>query len=386
MVDYMQLALVLAFQAPVICIIICIYLLASYVKVGSNGLQVFLLRTLTIGCILTMIFEILPALINYGIIDVDLNYYAWIVILSYSIALINSICWSEYCISKVNKPPLVFTVFVRILYFFVFVVIVMRIAFIDSEWFAYVKDGVIQYGILDDIQTYGCILINILTFILVIVKYCDKHEYANRELYGKLVFSSGIILFARVFYIVTFIPYSVWIGEMMVLLYLFMGLQKSIIFTDELTRLNNRRCLIRDINDKMQAENKWCYFIFDINEFKIINDNYGHSEGDRALILLGSVLGNVARMNNAEAYRYGGDEFSVLYECIDKEEADKLGNLIDGAVAECNDIENLPYELSVSYGYAFYDEESLYTIPDIMQKADENMYANKKAKKALRNS
>lgn len=119
----------------------------------------------------------------------------------------------------------------------------------------------------------------------------------------------------------------------------------------------------------------------DINSFKNINDNYGHSEGDRALVEVASVLDVLARENGYSSYRYGGDEFTILVDSNEEEKIVEFCKNIDVRIAEHNEELNAPYLLQVSSGFSIYDEDNMATIPDIIEEADKRMYEDKELKR-----
>lgn len=381
MVDYRTLAIVLAFQAPFICLIISIYYFITLGRNGYNRVEFFLAKFLAISCIGNMIFEVICGLMNYGILPVNEEMYIWFILIAYFFMLLNVVMWSEFALSRAHNPSLILSTIIRLLYFVVFVLLTCRIAFRDTKLFLYYEDNVQKYGPLDDVQSYVCILIYVLLMIILIIRYNDKTDFAYKEVHGKLLFANSILMATLVIYEIFFIPYVVWIGQMLVLLYIYMSNQRSSIYNDELTHLYNRRMMIKDMSEKMKADGKWSLMLIDVNSFKQINDNYGHSEGDRALEKVASVLGSVAKENEASAYRYGGDEFVIIIDTDDEEQLRNLCDEIDSRFDECNIEDNLPYALSTSNGYAVYEEDVVATIPDIIEMADKHMYEDKMKKK-----
>lgn len=381
MVDYRTLAIVLAFQAPFICLIISVYYFITLGRNGYNRVQYFLAKFLSVSCIGNMIFEVLCGLMNYEVLSINNDMYVWLILIAYFFMLLNAVIWSEFAISRAHNPSPVLTTIIRMLYFVVFVLLTCRIAFRDTHLFLYFEDGVQKYGPLDDVQSYACLLIYLLLMFVLIARYNDKADFAYKEVHGKLLFANSVVLIALLIYVVFFYPYIVWIGQMLVLLYIYMSNQRSSIYNDELTHLYNRRMMIKDMSEKMKDNRGWSLLLFDVDFFKKINDNYGHSEGDRALAKVASVLDGVARANEACAYRYAGDEFIIIVDTTDDAILRNICAEIDSRLETGNQEDNLPYALSLSSGFAVYDEALATTIPDIIELADMRMYEIKKAKK-----
>lgn len=382
MTDSYYMALILAFQAPFICIIICTYYMITLGRNGYTRTQHFMARMLGLTCLLSMFGEVFNGLVFYIFIDeVGMKWYKTSCILGYMFMLLSAILWSEFCLSRTHNPSRLLSTIIRGLYFVTFVLITARIGFANTKLFIYYENGEYKYGPLDDIQTYCCILIYLLLLIVLIGKYADRKEYAEKEKHGKLIFADSIVFVAIVIYGTTFFPYVVWIGQMLVLLYVYMQSQRSSIYHDELTHLNNRRLMIKNISDKIKSEKPWSLIMIDVNSFKNINDNYGHSEGDRALVEVASVLDVLARENGYSSYRYGGDEFTILVDSTEEEKIVEFCRNIDVRIAEHNEELNAPYLLQVSSGYSIYDEDNMATIPDIIEEADKRMYEDKELKR-----
>lgn len=139
--------------------------------------------------------------------------------------------------------------------------------------------------------------------------------------------------------------------------------------TDELTRLRNRLALYKKYGSTF-PKNKILVYL-DINKFKQINDNYGHSVGDKVLKQLG---GNIKRFWKGDAYRIGGDEF-VLITGLDVQQAQQmLENIKQFTLTNSNTGTELL--VSVSTGMAFEFEKNL-PLDDVLNIADQSMYHSK---------
>ena len=153
------------------------------------------------------------------------------------------------------------------------------------------------------------------------------------------------------------------------------------ISTDPLTRLNNRGQFESYINQEsnLRIEGRKTYAVMmDINDFKMINDTFGHAEGDRALVILSQALIDSVRDKNMPIFlgRYGGDEFVLIaHPVTDTEIQNLLVEIREKVVAKCEG-ENRPYILSVGIGYEEFSGAKG-TFSECMKQADEKLYKNK---------
>ncbi len=92
-------------------------------------------------------------------------------------------------------------------------------------------------------------------------------------------------------------------------------------FRDDLTGLNNRTAYNQKIEDLQKGEGRGStgIILFDVDNFKMINDTKGHPEGDRVLKYVGSVLSEIFSSTLYTVYRIGGDEFAVIGERVMEE-------------------------------------------------------------------
>jgi diguanylate cyclase (GGDEF)-like protein len=172
------------------------------------------------------------------------------------------------------------------------------------------------------------------------------------------------------------------------MLIFYIASMKTKISTDPLTRLNNRGQLANYVAQKSNIyyENRLTIVImFDINDFKLINDTYGHAEGDRALILVSNVLKEVMRNHSIPMFlaRYGGDEFILVAHPTSESETEAIiCEIRERIEARCR-MEGTPYTISIGAGYDKLAGETD-TFQKCMQRADEKLYEDKARQKKLR--
>ena len=156
--------------------------------------------------------------------------------------------------------------------------------------------------------------------------------------------------------------------------------------TDDLTQVFNRRCFNNDIiNQTLQNKSSVAVAMIDIDYFKQYNDIYGHQMGDQALIEVGKCMNKYNREGIVRFYRYGGDEFTVIF--IDQSE-ENVCEIMDSLI---NDIKfkEIPHKgsktdciLTLSYGYAICTGQKI-DIQALIKQADEQLYQHKKLRRLV---
>src|SRR5712664_1849716 len=154
----------------------------------------------------------------------------------------------------------------------------------------------------------------------------------------------------------------------------------NLALTDELTGLYNRRGFMalaeRQLKLARRSGRGMLLFMTDVDCLKQINDSFGHFEGDRALKRTADVLEETFRGSDVVA-RLGGDEFAVLaIEAAGHSEATIKTRLFECLKSISADESR--YEVSLSLGLARFDPSSCTSIGELMVKADQDMYEQKR--------
>lgn len=165
--------------------------------------------------------------------------------------------------------------------------------------------------------------------------------------------------------------------------FIFISLQSSQINQDALTKLNNRRRTDEFLKDSLEnaiKDNKPLYmYIGDINNFKKINDTYGHQEGDEALNIVAKVLRRIAQKNGCFVSRWGGDEFVIIFN-REVKNPEEITKKINEQLTEETKTKEKEYELQMTFGYATRQEKTKY-MNEMFETADSMLYYNKKLEK-----
>ena len=175
----------------------------------------------------------------------------------------------------------------------------------------------------------------------------------------------------------TVIPVAVFA----IIFHLFITAQKSNIYTDTLTGMNNRRkaelFLASELKSCSETEPIYL-FMGDINGFKLINDEHGHYEGDCALMIFSEAVKKSAAAYEGFAARYGGDEFVWAWRPIKNGDVDPemvISDIRHRVEAECK-AQQRPYVLSLSIGHILCTDPKR-TADSYLKEADRLMYADK---------
>ncbi|MEF1338496.1 sensor domain-containing diguanylate cyclase, partial [Vibrio rotiferianus] len=185
-------------------------------------------------------------------------------------------------------------------------------------------------------------------------------------------------------------PYELEVLEMLAALYAVAlekyRLEEQLHFhasRDPLTHCFNRRALLTEVDRKINHKCDrnalvGCFFV-DIDEFKYINDRFGHETGDQVLVLVAEHLKQAFRSCSVIG-RYGGDEF-VGFCCFPDEQT--YLHFVSRLADELNQIYHLEeYQVKASIGASCSTASERAVLQELIQQADVAMYQNKRAKRA----
>lgn len=155
---------------------------------------------------------------------------------------------------------------------------------------------------------------------------------------------------------------------------------------DELTGISNRRGFLalahNSLNLSLRNEFPITLVYLDLDGFKEINDNYGHAEGDLALIAFANLIKTSFRDSDIFA-RLGGDEFVLLLNGSSKDQAAKVIAKAQKSLEKFNQGINRDYQVSFSSGMVEFDQTKHATINELLSDGDKLMYELKNSKKLI---
>lgn len=181
-------------------------------------------------------------------------------------------------------------------------------------------------------------------------KQLKRKTYLSLLLFAVPPFIGGLV--QSLFYGVS----VVWACAALSLMIIFINLQNSLLYTDHLTGLHNRRQLDNQLQE-------WCRsiprdgllggIIVDIDCFKQINDELGHDMGDRALVQAARILQGSFKKDDLIC-RYGGDEFVVILKIARPDELSHAVERLNDATEAFNTRKEAPFSIRFSTGFAVY--------------------------------
>ncbi len=273
----------------------------------------------------------------------------------------------------------------------------------------------LKYHLLFLIPFFSGILVMIISIFTGYIFYIDElnqyHRGPGMFIYAIINYSFAVPVFCLILYYrdiikrrtlmiiiaYTLIPYigsflqlrhygiiTAWPSFTLAVLitYVFLEVQNN--ERDYLTGLLNRHHFDIYIYNRIGQYFKKGAFtlvVIDLNNFKSINDIFGHDTGDEILQATGVLLSRSVSMTDTVA-RYGGDEFVLILETSDEAVVKTILERIDNNIAIWNKKRKNPGILSLSAGWVIYDPEIHSDYLDLFRQADTLMFEKKKQKKS----
>lgn len=216
-------------------------------------------------------------------------------------------------------------------------------------------------------------IINLLFLIISTLHTGKTHHY---PIEGKMIALSLFTVAGTSIQLVFPEVYSSWHCATLALLLYFLLLSEFDSSFDTLTGLYNRAAFEKAAK-QMTSRQPFSVIVLDVNDFKSINDTYGHDYGDTVLKVVAAII-RKSLDNYCICYRVGGDEFYIICKETKQERIEyQLRHMTNAFAEERENNSRLP---TIAYGYSIFRGGSL-NFQKILKEADEQMYYFKKLQK-----
>lgn len=169
----------------------------------------------------------------------------------------------------------------------------------------------------------------------------------------------------------------IWLGTAVGMVALYVNVQNQAAYLDPLSGVFNRQYLnhfLASWAERQNHDQRLLGFMLDIDDFKAINDRYGHLAGDGAIARVGGLL-RVVTAHNGFASRYGGDEFIVIRRLDKGEDAEQCVDRVKKQIRALSSRCESEVPLSMSVGCAAFEDGD--TVDSFLGRMDREMYAEK---------
>ncbi len=369
------------FIVTLVCAIACFIILWQMSSDMGSEQEVRAFRSYIYGYIIFSLSNSVWVWINYGYLDIP----GWPWSMANLIAIcVSSYYWFKYVELRLN-PAVVASPYFRVASLLPLAVAVLLVVTTPFTRLVFYYEGnEYLHGPLYPTMAVLATLYLIFASVHMLMKLSSVHAPSQRRQYYMLML---FLVFPVAAGVVDIMVPNLPVLELALLLgtiLVYTSMQQSQIYSDVLTGLNNRRLADDYLLESIEGcseENPVYFFIGDADQFKAINDVYGHAEGDRALRHIATGLKRATGRLSCHMARWGGDEFVVIIDGKHLSSPEELIDSINRALEDECATESLPYSLHLSFGYA------KCTSPDttpavLLEQADELMYLQKGLRKA----
>jgi len=249
-------------------------------------------------------------------------------------------------------------------------------------WFYFIdSDNIYHRGSLFGLSISFTLVITLAAFFLIVT----NRKKIEKKYYFSLVFFA-LPLYVCVILQVRFYSMPLMLNSAVLsLLIVFLNIQNQNMYIDYLTGVNNRKKLETYLKEKISTstENKtFSAILIDLDNFKSINDTFGHDIGDNALETSVKLIKHCTGPNDFIA-RFGGDEFYIVLDISQTRDLELTILRINSCIEKYNESSSQPYKLGFSMGYAVYDSHSHMNLLEFQKQLDKLMYEKKRVNKEM---
>ena len=210
----------------------------------------------------------------------------------------------------------------------------------------------------------------------------------DRDIFMAVILFTGIPFSGAVLQIITRSTLLVWNSVALAVVSVYIFLELSSLTCDTLTGLTNRKqieeWLLFRTSMSRKDRDKFTLIMIDLDEFKQINDSFGHEAGDQALIHFAHILRSSVKSRDQVA-RFAGDEFLIALDSASQKTAELVIARIKKKLSRFNRKGITPYTIVCSCGYAVYSSGRFDNYSMAVKEADDKMYEEKRKRRELRN-
>jgi diguanylate cyclase (GGDEF)-like protein len=202
----------------------------------------------------------------------------------------------------------------------------------------------------------------------VIVVVCILIPFISYEIF--FVQQSIWLLVNSIWLFFLFAGISLWlqVGQLSMLMKLY---RESTV--DPLTKLINRRVLLRLAQRSNEGHQVYSLIMFDLDRFKRINDNHGHAVGDRVLVNVAKVIQEELRTTDIVA-RFGGEEFVAVLPNIELSDAKNIANRVALSISRQSITLDDDAELKITSSVGVTQRRQGETLDETLKRADDLLY------------
>ncbi len=216
----------------------------------------------------------------------------------------------------------------------------------------------------------------VVFFIYIVLIFLEVEHKRDDYSADEMIFLFIILFVGMMAFVIQMLftdLYLLWSTAALFCLLYYIILREMQYKYDPMTGMKNRATFDREMLHAEKDGEEIAIVVLDVNELKSINDNFGHLEGDSAIVSVCNIIQEIFN-SYGSCYRIGGDEFTVICREIKEDELKlalkRLQLLLDGLNKDRNNI------ICLAYGYQYHQANT--DIYDTFKIADFNMYECKK--------
>lgn len=213
---------------------------------------------------------------------------------------------------------------------------------------------------------------NIHNFYIFPLEKTNYKILVEKETIFQIIKAKEVFLIGFIFFLVFYINKKEKLKKELHSLKMINKIKSELLLREPLTSLYNRYFLQEEM---VFPINDCGVVLLDIDHFKNINDTFGHDKGDHVLRAVSNCI-KLVSVGSADAFRWGGEEFLIIFKDTDKDKLLNKVNTLQNLIRDLNIVDN--YKITASFGIIYTDIEDKNSFYSAVSKADKNLYTAKK--------